>query len=113
MNSPTADRAHVARLRKEVDALDLHLLEVLAERAALVLELSAHKCALGIPVRDPEREREMAELHARWAEQLNLPHHFVSELFAVVLRCSRELQEGLRGGAVRYGQSSSARKIRA
>jgi chorismate mutase len=95
-----AQRSSVVRLRNEVDALDLRLLEILAKRAAIVRELAAHKCALGIPLCDATREAEMAELHARWAERLDLPQQLVSDLFRLVLQSSRELQASLAGGAV-------------
>ena len=106
-------RSRVSRLRNEVDDLDLRLLEILAKRAAVVRELAGYKCALGIPLRDPKRESEMAELHARWADRLGLPQPLVSELFSVVLRSSRELQASLRHGAAHRKETSSARKIRA
>ena len=93
-------RSQVARLRSEVDALDLRILEILAERIAVVRELAEHKGALGIPLRDPQRETEMAELHARWAERLGLPQQLVSDLFSLVLQSSRELQASLRYGAI-------------
>jgi|GEM_PF-3240137 len=93
-------RSDVARLRNEVDALDLRLLEILAMRIAIVRELAAHKCALGIPLCDAKREAEMAELHARWAERLDLPQRLVSDLFSLVLQSSRELQASLSHGAV-------------
>ncbi len=106
-------RSRVDRLRNEVDGLDLCLLEIVAKRLAIVRELAAHKRALGIPLCDPQREGEMAELHARWAERLDLPQQFVSDLFSLVLQSSRELQASLRQGVVHLKESSSARKIRA
>lgn len=112
MNEP-ALHARVVQLRKEVDSLDLHLLETLATRVAIVRELATYKRALGIPLCDPKREGEMAELHARWAERLGLPQELVSELFSVVLQSSRDLQARLHRGAVHLNESSSARKMRA
>jgi chorismate mutase len=92
-------RSRVADLRQAVDTLDLRLLEILAERAAVVRELARHKCALAIPLCDPAREGEMERLHNRWAERLGLPQQFVRELFGLVLRSSRELQAHLRDAA--------------
>jgi len=106
-------RSRLDRLRNEVDNLDFRLLEILAKRVAVVRELAAYKCALGIPLCDPKREHEMAELHARWAERLDLPQQLVDELFSLVLQSSRDLQASLRRGAVPLNETSSARKIRA
>jgi len=94
-------RSRVDRLRNDVDALDLRLLEIVAKRLAIVRELAAHKRALGIPLCDPKREGEMAELHAHWAERLDLPQQLVSDLFSLVLQSSRELQASLRQGVSR------------
>jgi chorismate mutase/prephenate dehydrogenase len=96
-----------------VDGLDLCLLEIVAKRLAIVRELAAYKCALGIPLCDATREGEMAELHARWAERLDLPQQLVSDLFSLVMQSSRELQASLRQGAAHLKESSSARKMRA
>lgn len=111
MNNEPALRSRVARLRKEVDTLDLRFLEILAKRIEIVQELSVYKCALGIPLRDAEREEELAELHSVWAERLGLPQALVRELFSVVMQSSRELQASLRRGAVQVNESASARKI--
>ncbi|HJQ36972.1 MAG TPA: chorismate mutase [Thermoanaerobaculia bacterium] len=117
MNNEPALRSRLAHLRKEVDTLDLQFLDILAKRIAVVQELSVYKCALGIPLRDAEREEELVELHSLWAERLGLPQTLVRELFSVVLQSSRELQASLRRGpvemAVHLNESASARKIRA
>lgn len=95
MNEPDL-RSRVADLRDRVDSLDLRLLQTLADRAAVVRELSTHKHALGIPLCDPAREGEMEQMHASWADRLGLPQQFVRDLFAVVLQSSRDLQARLR-----------------
>jgi chorismate mutase len=106
-------KSRVARLRSQLDVLDLRLLEVLAERSAVVRELAAHKHSLGIPLYDPKREGEMAEAHARWAERLDLPQQLVSDVFRLVLQASRELQANLSRGTAQMKESSAARMTRA
>jgi chorismate mutase len=48
-------------LRKAIDAVDARLLELMAERIRLVLEVGAYKAKHDIPVYDPERERQLLE----------------------------------------------------
>ena len=88
--------AEVTRRRDRIDALDRQLVELLAERRGVVRELASIKRAEGIPIRDDAREATMHAMHARWAEELELPSHVVEGLFRLVLWSSRNQQAHLR-----------------
>ena len=49
----------IARLRREIDALNAELAELLQARARLVKEIGRRKARLGLPAVDARREREM------------------------------------------------------
>ena len=48
-------------LRREIDAIDQRILDLIAARVAVVLRVGDLKRALGWAVYDPERERMMIE----------------------------------------------------
>jgi chorismate mutase len=48
-------------LRKAIDEVDGRLLELIAERVRLVLEVGDYKRERGIPIYDPERERQLLD----------------------------------------------------
>lgn len=48
-------------LRKAIDEVDGRLLELIAERVRLVLQVGEYKRERGIAVYDPERERQLLE----------------------------------------------------
>jgi 3-deoxy-7-phosphoheptulonate synthase/chorismate mutase len=52
----------LARIRKEVDRINLKLLELLNKRAELVLQISEIKKQQGVKRYDPEREKQMLDL---------------------------------------------------
>ena len=56
-----SDEDGIARLRRRIDNLDAELIRILNERARCVLDIGAIKRALGRPVYDPQREKEIVE----------------------------------------------------
>jgi chorismate mutase/prephenate dehydrogenase len=83
-------------LRARIDAIDHAIIELLAQRMAIVRELSAVKRAEGRRVRDPERERAVLADRTRHGELRQLPAELIESLFRVVLRGSREYQAALK-----------------
>jgi chorismate mutase len=51
----------MASLRQRIDQVDRRILELVAERARIVLEVGDYKHERGLPVYDPSRERAMLE----------------------------------------------------
>jgi len=53
------DPAELEALRSRIDDVDRRLIEVLCERARIVVEVGRHKRATGTPIYAPHREREV------------------------------------------------------
>lgn len=64
---PSIDHPELAAIRDRLDAVDRHLVRVLAERAALIAEVVHFKREHGMPVVDRAREDEMLERIERTA----------------------------------------------
>ena len=76
--------------RDKIDAIDAQLLELFKERMAVVSKIAGYKKERGLPVRDPEREKQM--LAALTADSGDL-EPYVRRFFKQILKLSREYQE--------------------
>ena len=83
-------------LRAKIDSLDREMLQIVAQRMALVAEIAAFKRTHGLRIRDPQRERELLEDRTRRAEELGLPRGEMESVFRLLLRASRDHQAALR-----------------
>jgi chorismate mutase / prephenate dehydrogenase len=83
-------------LRAMIDELDRELMQVLAQRMALVGEVAAYKRQHGLKVRDAVREQSVLADRAQRAAQLGLPAGEIASIFRVLLRASRDHQSALR-----------------
>lgn len=85
--------------RRSIDKIDRRVVELLAERFALVDELSATKAASGAAVRDPEREQELLDRVSALAEEHGLSPDLVRPIYEEVLARSVRRQRRRRGEA--------------
>jgi len=77
--------------RREIDALDRELVELLNRRAKCVLQLAPIKRENNIGVLDVEREKAVHD-NLRRANQGPLPDEAVREIFEAVMAAMRALQ---------------------
>jgi len=80
--------------RRQIDAIDARLLELLAERREAVAQVLAAKQAGGLPLRDADREEELLVRRIRQGRQLGLEARFVTALFHEIIDHSLRDQEG-------------------
>ena len=94
----------LANLRREIDALDAQLVDLLARRAATVQEVVRLKKAAGLPVYHPAREEDLISRRREQAARAGLDADHVEELFRCILRQSRMRQTAhVAGTGVRPG----------
>jgi chorismate mutase/prephenate dehydratase len=82
----------IEEIRKEIDRIDDRLIELLSQRARLVLEIGDLKKAQGLPVYVPDREQE---IHQR-VQALNpgpLSNEAIVRLFKEIIQESRNLEQ--------------------
>ncbi len=77
--------------RREIDALDRELVQLLNRRAECVLQLAPLKRENKIDVFDPEREKAVLD-NLRSANTGPLPNGSVEAIFECVMAAMRELQ---------------------
>jgi chorismate mutase / prephenate dehydratase len=84
--------ASLASLRAEIDRLDIELLEHFVARLELAEQIGVIKRALGLPISDPEREREVLE-GALEQTSGRCPPALIEGLISHLIHAARILQE--------------------
>ena len=83
-------------LRREIDALDRALVDVLVARREVVERIGAPKRARGLPAVDPLREARMRAAMVEQGASRGLPEPLVSAVLEAVLADSRAVVLGTR-----------------
>jgi chorismate mutase len=98
----------VQEARARIDEINERVVELLAERQAVVDELCEVKADTGQTVRDPEREAELLAHVRSVAEEEGLPPDLAETLFESILEHSVQRQRRKRadGSAVSNGQAA-------
>lgn len=95
----------LADLRREIDAIDERIVDLLGRRQSLTQSAVAIKRAAGLPVYHPAREENLISERRDQAKQAGLDPNHVEELYRCILRQSRMRQTvraaatGVRPGA--------------
>ncbi len=80
-------------LRKEIDSLDEELFRILAKRMGLVMQVAEYKKKNGIPLKQPEREKQLIEQKKMLAGELGLSEAFVEKICRAVIDESLRIEE--------------------
>lgn len=97
MADKTLDKMTLGELRKEIDALDAQLVELLNERARVVVQVGKIKNADGTPIYAPDREKQVLDR----IEALNqgpLPNGTLAAIYRELMSGSFALERKLRIG---------------
>ncbi|MFT3742099.1 MAG: chorismate mutase [Gammaproteobacteria bacterium] len=79
-------------LREQVQNLDRQILELLARRKALVIQIGHLKSAQNMPIFDAQREQTLIKEYQNLAEQYQLSESFIAQLFQHIFAYAREVQ---------------------
>lgn len=82
----------VHRIRLNIDMIDRDMVRLLATRHNLAMEIGRMKAQRGMPVRIPDRERELLDIIRIEAETSGLDPDQVETIFGLILEQSRAAQ---------------------
>lgn len=88
------DRARLDDLRDRIHQLDRELVELIAERRDLVLEIGRLKESLGLPVLDPPQEATVVRRAAQIARETGTDEELVRDVLWRIIASARAEQEG-------------------
>jgi len=81
----------IEELRKQIDAVDLELVEILNRRARIALEIGRYKAAHQLPVTELAREK-IVYTNAHNRNQGPIPNNGLTQIFERVMDVMRALQ---------------------
>lgn len=87
-------KIEINQLRKDIDAIDSQLVELLAKRNNLTRQVGVYKSQTGVPVYVPEREVELLSARKRQGESLGVSAELVEDLLRRIMRESYQTQDG-------------------
>jgi chorismate mutase/prephenate dehydrogenase len=85
--------AELLELRNRLDDIDSSIVDLIAERQAVVTTIGEHKLKTGLPLRHYEREREVIERGVARAEGLGLSGSVAREILQTLIHHSLSKQE--------------------
>jgi len=100
--------ADLTELRKRLTEVDQHLLELIAERQAIVDEVGKYKRSEGRATRDFAREKDVIDGARDRAEKLGLAPELAEQLMTMLIRSSLTKQERARVKAEGQGSGRKA-----
>ncbi len=80
------------RIRCGIDAVDNGIVELLARRRELAIELAKIKKTLDLPIYDRKREQALVDRVKKWAAAHALNTEFVEVVFRLIVMNSKEVQ---------------------
>jgi chorismate mutase len=80
------------RIRAGIDDVDNGIVELLARRRMLVIELAKIKKALDVPIYDRKREQALVDRVKKWGAEHKLNEEFVEVVFRLIVMNSKEVQ---------------------
>ncbi|MEH0835333.1 bifunctional chorismate mutase/prephenate dehydratase [Pectobacterium cacticida] len=96
-------------LRERISALDLQLIELLAQRRELALDVARCKLHSHRPIRDKERERDLLNKLTAAGKKYHLDGHYITRLFQLIIEDSVLTQQALLQHHLNQATSPSAR----
>ena len=80
------------RIRTGIDEVDNGIVELLARRRTLVIELAQIKKTLEVPIYDRKREQALVDRVKKWGAEHKLNEEFVEVVFRLIVMNSKEVQ---------------------
>ena len=84
----------LTQLRRDIEAIDRRIVELLAERLELGRRTGEIKREAGRPILDAAREAEVIRRAVTTARELGVPQEATREIFWHIVGMSRRVQEG-------------------
>jgi len=107
-NRPSLTADELLELRQRLDEIDSGIVDLIAERQAVVTTIGEHKLKTGLPLRHYEREREVIERGMARAESLGLEASVARDIMRALIRHSLSNQETHQLARSDHGQGQRA-----
>ena len=107
-NNPLLTAGELLELRQRLDEIDTGIVDLIAERQAVVTTIAEHKLKTGLPLRHYEREREVIERGVARAESRGLSGAVARDILQTLIHHSLSNQETHKLVQSYHGQGQRA-----
>jgi chorismate mutase/prephenate dehydrogenase len=107
-NDQTLTKDELLRLRERLDQIDDGIIDLIAERQAVVTTIGEHKLATGAPLRHYEREREVIDRGMARAETQGVSGRVARDIMETLIHHSLGNQETHQLARSDHGQGQTA-----
>ena len=107
-NKSPLTAGELLELRQRLDAIDTSIVDLIAERQAVVTTIGEHKLRTGLPLRHYEREREVIDRGVERAESLGLEGSVARDILQTLSHHSLSNQEAHKLVRSEHGQGRRA-----
>ena len=104
----TLTAGELLELRQRLDEIDTGIIDLIAERQAVVTTIAEHKLKTGLPLRHYEREREVIDRGVERAESHGLEGSVARDILQTLIHHSLGNQEAHKLVQSEHGQGQSA-----
>jgi len=108
MNDKTLTSDELTALRRRLDQIDDGIVDLIAERQAVVTTIGDHKLATGAPLRHYEREREVIERGMARAKDKGVSRRLARDILETLIHHSLGNQETHQLARSDHGQGQTA-----
>ena len=108
LDKPTLTPAELLELRNRLDDIDTGIVDLIAERQAVVTAIGEHKLKTGAPLRHYAREREVIDRGMARAESHGLPGAVARDVLETLIHHSLSNQETYKLVQSDHGAGKSA-----
>ena len=81
------------KLRKQIEEIDTIIIENLAKRKEISLQIGKLKSEIGKEIYDPEREKQLMIYYAQLSQKYKINPEYVQNIFKVIISHSRMVQK--------------------
>lgn len=93
-NGPGPERpTDLSEIRKQIDTLNIQLIEVIAKRSALIPEVAKFKKENNVPRTDPEREKKILENCKTLANELGVNPILVENIMKLIIEDAHRIEK--------------------
>ena len=107
-NDSPLTASELLELRQRLDKIDTGIVDLIAERQAVVTTIADHKLMTGLPLRHYEREREVIERGMARAESRGLTAAVARDVLETLIHHSLDNQETYKLTQSDHGQGQRA-----
>lgn len=84
---------NLEELRAKINEIDVELVKLIARRLSYMPDVGKYKKENGLPLTQPEREKEILEAKRKLAQELGVDPDLIEKIFVLLFEEAKKIQE--------------------